>query len=190
MSIPKSLRRRSAIEARLSTRFRAQARMLARYCEIARARGLDVSGDAAQLLELIEAYATTLEAWCLGERTPQALAWRYAEMPQVWSVVSPLCAPLDGLLLAAHRLNGHRDHLCRYPTHAPSRWLPTGTDLVRVFVDISRQLLSHGSEETVLGDFDAMLRAVEREDVERARAEKLPLEGGFVGSSAERTVKP
>jgi hypothetical protein len=34
-----------------------------------------------------------------------------------------------------------------------------------------------------------MLRAVEREDVERARAEKLPLEGSLVGSSVGGVVK-
>jgi hypothetical protein len=43
--------------------------------------------------------------------------------------------------------------------------------------------------ETVRGEYETTLRAIEREDVERARAEKLPLEGSLVGSSVGGVVK-
>lgn len=181
MSIPESLRRRSAIEARLSARFRAQARMLARYCNRARDRGLDNTDDAARAIEAVEAYAVALERWCLGEVTPQALARRYAALQATTWVA---------LHLAASAIRHDREHLCSFPTHAPPWWQLTSSVVERRMVDCAVWvMLGEGSAETVRGEYATMLRAVEREDVERARAEKLPLEGSLVGSSVGGVVK-
>lgn len=168
MSIPKALQRRAAVEARLSARFRAQARMLARYCEHARARGFDNCAEAVQVIETSEAYAVALERWCLGEITPQELAVRYGKVG---------VAPARTLSYIADALQTCREHLCKCPTHAPPWWEFTSLSIEWGMLDCARWVtLGEGSRESVLGEYATTLRAVEREDVERASAAKLPIE--------------
>lgn len=156
--------------------------MLARYCERARARGLDNTDDSARAIEAVEAYAVALERWCRGEVTPQALAVSYGALQATtWAA----------LRLAASAIHRDREHLCSFPTHAPPWWQLTSWIVEHRMAECAAWvMLGEGSAETVRGEYETTLRAVEREDVERAQAEKLPLEGSLVGSPVGRMAKP
>lgn len=178
MTVPRSLLRPSAIHARLSARLRAEARVIARLCEGARRAGHDRTEASARALELVEAYVVALEGWCLGERTTQALVASHLAYEALSDGASSLRA-------AATILHLHRNHLCKFPTHAPEWWLPTGQDLERALAEALVWVWGAGDGRAVVDLCDQARREVEREDVERASAAKTPLWRGAADAPLE-----